>query len=196
MTIWITGAMNVNALPTWRGETFKARPRRMREGFFDRYCSGLGLDIGHGGDPVVPGCDLWDKADGDATLLPGVPDHAYDFVYASHVLEHLDDPVRALQSWMRVLKPGGFLIVCVPHRDLYEKRTRLPSCWNTDHRRFYLSDRDDPPDTFSFRGQLKTALPLAHMVYMEVCADGHTISDPMVHSDGEYQIEAVLRKTS
>ena len=38
-----------------RGETHKARARRAREGFFERYCRGHGLDVGYGGDPVVPG---------------------------------------------------------------------------------------------------------------------------------------------
>lgn len=194
--IWVPGAGMGALLPQWRGETHKAVLRRIREGFFRKYCLGTGLDIGHGGDPVLGTCDLWDKSEGDATKLAGVPDAVYDFVYAGHVLEHLDDPTTALGSWWRVLKPGGFLIVCVPHRDLYEKRTRLPSRWNTDHKRFYLPDRAEPPDTASFRTELESALPDAEIDHFRVCDDGHTIADPNIHSDGEYQIEAVLRKSA
>jgi len=50
----------------------------------------------------------------DATLLAEIPDASQDFVIASHVLEHLDDPVRALFTWRRVLRPGGQLLLVVP----------------------------------------------------------------------------------
>ena len=61
---------------------------------------------------------------------------SFDVVVASDILEHVSDPRRALQSWGRVLKPGGVLIVFVPayaflwsdhdvindHQKRYEKR--------------------------------------------------------------------------
>jgi SAM-dependent methyltransferase len=46
-----------------------------------------------------------------------VASHAYDAVLASHVVEHLADPVGAVREWRRVLKPGGLLLLVVPHRD-------------------------------------------------------------------------------
>src|SRR5260370_39133901 len=45
-----------------------------------------------------------------------IPDEAYSFVLASHVLEHVANPLRALQEWTRVLKPQGALLVVVPHK--------------------------------------------------------------------------------
>jgi len=38
----------------------------------------------------------------------------YDFVFASHVLEHIRDDHRALSEVRRVLKPGGIAILPVP----------------------------------------------------------------------------------
>jgi SAM-dependent methyltransferase len=40
----------------------------------------------------------------------------YDFVAASHVLEHVANPLRALNEWKRILKPGGTLLVVVPDK--------------------------------------------------------------------------------
>ena len=41
-------------------------------------------------------------------------DARFDLVIASDVLEHIEDEVRALREWTRVLKPGGQLLVFVP----------------------------------------------------------------------------------
>ncbi len=176
------------------GETRKARPRRVREGFFDKYCRGEGIDIGFGGDLLSENCQGWDVEDGDAQLLAGAADASYDFVYSSHTLEDLKDPGLALGNWWRVLRPGGFLILYVPHRDLYEKKTRLPSRFNDDHRHFFLPDEDDPPDTLGLRHLIERVLTDAEILYVQVCDEGHTITDPELHSDGEYSIEAIVRK--
>jgi len=79
-------------------ETANGYPRRLREGFFARYFSGDAiLDIGYrGGNPdALP---ITEKAIGveldypgyDGTYLP-FPDGSQDTVFASHVLEHIED---------------------------------------------------------------------------------------------------------
>lgn len=52
----------------------------------------------------------------EASSLDDVPEGRYDFVAASHVLEHIANPLRALSEWKRVLAPGGVLIVIVPDK--------------------------------------------------------------------------------
>jgi SAM-dependent methyltransferase len=42
-------------------------------------------------------------------------DDAVDFVFASHVIEHFPDPLRALFEWTRVAR--RLVVVVVPHRD-------------------------------------------------------------------------------
>jgi SAM-dependent methyltransferase len=180
--------------PFTPAETSKARTRRMRDSFFETFCGGKGLDVGFGGDPVTADCRGWDFEHGDAQYLDGIEDAGYDFVYSSHTLEHMDDPTVALQNWWRAVKPGGYLILYVPHRDLYEKKRTLPSRWSPHHQRFFLIDQDDPPDTVGIVPLLKRSISGFEIVYVKECSEGHTITDPETHSDGEYSIEAVIRK--
>lgn len=175
-------------------ESTKAQSRRQREGFFGKYCTGRGIDIGYGGDLLTNDCCGWDIEHGDAQLLGQEKDCSYDFAYSSHTLEHMIDPVVALQNWWRVVKPGGHLILYIPHRDLYEKKKELPSRWNLDHKHFFLLDKDDAPDTKSILGLIRTALTGYEIIYAKECSEGHTITEPDVHSDGEYSIEVVVRK--
>ncbi|HWT28289.1 MAG TPA: class I SAM-dependent methyltransferase [Methylophilaceae bacterium] len=124
-------------------EASKALMRRLHDiRFATRYFVGNGIDIGCGPDPVsqyqeqfplMRSCRSWDMPDGDAQLLASVADEAFDFVHSSHCLEHMRDPREALQHWLRVLKPGGHLIVTVPDEDLYEQGI-FPSTNNSDHK--------------------------------------------------------------
>jgi SAM-dependent methyltransferase len=41
---------------------------------------------------------------------------SFDFLLASHVVEHLANPLAALRAWARVLRPGGVLVLLLPHR--------------------------------------------------------------------------------
>lgn len=43
------------------------------------------------------------------------PDDSFDIVYSSNVLEHVGDPAAVLDEALRVLKPGGRLLVVVPN---------------------------------------------------------------------------------
>ncbi|WP_243368751.1 methyltransferase domain-containing protein [Fundidesulfovibrio soli] len=124
-------------------ECSKSIARRLQDSLFvRRYFVGHGLDLGGKPDPLALYAELfplmrsvktWDKEEGDAELLETVQDESVDFVHSSHCLEHLAEPRRGLAHWMRVLRPGGFLIVTVPDEDLYEQG-HFPSTFNKDHK--------------------------------------------------------------
>ena len=117
-------------------ETTKAHAIRLVRGDFTRYLGGEGIDIGCGPDPLKVSRGTvrpWDVADGDAQALAGVADCSFDFVYASHSLEHMRDIPAALGNWVRVLRPGGYLYFTVPDYTLYEHH-RWPSRFNPDHK--------------------------------------------------------------
>lgn len=50
----------------------------------------------------------------EATDLPAIPACSYDFILASHCLEHIANPLKALKEWLRVLIKGGTLLLIVP----------------------------------------------------------------------------------
>ncbi len=180
-------------------ETLKAQPRREREGFFEKYCHGQGLDIGAGDDPLITPFGTvrsWDKEDGDAVYLEGIADESFDFIYSSHCLEHVDLPHIALQNWFRAVKVGGYLIVCVPHRDLYEKKKLLPSIWNGEHRCFWMPHNDEPPNTFGLEDFIGRYLDDKRYLipFLGVCDEGWQPRPVDEHSCGEYQIECVIEK--
>lgn len=52
----------------------------------------------------------------EGATLEGIEDASYDFVLSSHNLEHIANPIKALQNWKRVLKPQGFLLLSLPDK--------------------------------------------------------------------------------
>jgi len=52
----------------------------------------------------------------DLNLLPyPFADSSVDEIFASHILEHLDKPFEVMREYHRILRPGGLLIIKVPH---------------------------------------------------------------------------------
>jgi SAM-dependent methyltransferase len=184
----------VKGHPFREGESSKAKNRRLKEGFFEKYCQGKGLDIGFGGDLLSENSRGWDIEHGDAQYLYGLKDSRFDFVYSSHTLEHVEDPKITLTNWWRVLKSGGYLILYVPHRDLFEKKKTLPSRWNPGHKHFFLLDKNEAPDTLGIVPLIQDTLTDFKIIYAKICDEGHTIKDPEKVSDGEYSIEVVVKK--
>jgi SAM-dependent methyltransferase len=51
----------------------------------------------------------------EAAALTEIQDASYDFVLSSHSLEHCANPIKALREWQRILRPGGAVIIILPH---------------------------------------------------------------------------------
>src|SRR3990167_10232067 len=95
------------------------------------YTRGFGLDLGcgpHKGFPHFIGVDnrkdtaLFsipmnpDLTVPDATKLPMFADSCLDFIFSSHLLEHVEDYKSALKEWWRLVKVGGHLCLYLPHK--------------------------------------------------------------------------------
>lgn len=117
----------------YRSETSKFRH------IFTPYCKGIGLDIGAGGDPVVPDAITVDLENPYAECgahpvnikIPNGTDEigfhirhfinpgTLDYVYSSHLLEDFDAPFVRLNEWALILKQGGYLCLLLPDEQRY-----------------------------------------------------------------------------
>ena len=101
------------------------------------YCAGNGLDLGFGGDAILLSAITVDRelADplrakvshsdpthlvGDVSDLRWFKDNVMDYVFSSHVLEDFQDTSTLLAEWLRVLRPGGNLVLFLPDQAAYE----------------------------------------------------------------------------
>jgi predicted SAM-dependent methyltransferase len=128
--------------PAYQSETSKCRSR------LARYCSGYGVDLGFGGDPITPAAIRVDsprpyaetgnapvQLGGDATILHWFRDGVLDYVYSSHLLEDFPDTESVLREWLRVLKPGGRLIIFCPDEQIYREHCRRTGqTYNENHK--------------------------------------------------------------
>ena len=109
------------------------------------YTRGTGLDLGCGRRKTFPhfigidnradveqGIPIRPDIEADATKLPMFADGSMDFVFSSHLLEHIEDHKAALIEWWRVLKVGGHMVLYLPHKSFYPNIGKPGS--NPDHK--------------------------------------------------------------
>lgn len=92
--------VNFSENTTWEGHITATRPFR-----YDRHRTGR----------------QWI---GEASSLPDIANEQYDFVISSNCLEHVANPIQALEEWLRITRPGGHLLLVLPNKTS-----------NFDHRR-------------------------------------------------------------
>jgi SAM-dependent methyltransferase len=140
---------------------------RVREQIARRHLRGRGIEIGALSHPLrmprgasVDYVDRWsgeelraqypDLADekivepdilDDATRLAAIADDSQDFVVANHFLEHCEDTVGALKTFLRVTRPGGVVFVAVP-----DKRRTFDSARPTTPLEHVLRDHELGPE--------------------------------------------------
>lgn len=65
-------------------------------------------------------------------------DNQFDFIICNHVLEHIEDDLRAMKELYRIMKPGGIGILQVPYAPALEHTIEgLPSPTPADRLRLY-----------------------------------------------------------
>ena len=62
----------------------------------------------------------------EAGDLSAISSESYDFILASHMLEHTANPLKAVTEWLRVLRKGGTLLIIVPDPAMTFDHKRSP----------------------------------------------------------------------
>jgi SAM-dependent methyltransferase len=196
-------------------ETSKSIFHKIKDSrYATRYLVGEGIDIGAGPDslatyseffPLMKSCRAWDTPDGDAEHMQGVESGTYDFVHSSHCLEHTRNAQNALENWVRILKPKGYLICIVPDEDLYEQGV-FPSMFNDDHKHTFTiykekSWTDYSINVFNLLANLKQnieikKIELLDATYRYALNDSCNPArrDQTLNPIGECGIEFIIRK--
>jgi len=190
-------------------ETSKALIRRLQDArYANTYFKGEGIDIGCGPDPLskysqqfplMTGLKPWDLEDGDAQLMTNAKDESYDFVHSSHCLEHLYDPYEAFDNWIRICKPGGYIITTIPDEDLYEQGV-WPSNHNPDHKTSWTISKENswsPASInlleFLYQYKDKVEILKVELINSAFIYDVQRF-DQTYHSIAECAIEFIVRK--
>lgn len=149
-----------------------------------RYTKGKGIDIGCGPwkvmshvvgvDNIPYGGEHGNNITSDCLALDFFAPGSMDFVFSSHLLEHIWDTQAALKHWWKLLKNGGYLILYLPHKDLYPNMGQPGA--NPDHKHDFT-----PQDIID---AMKSAAPHWDLV------DNQTRSQ-----DREYSFFQVFRKS-
>lgn len=115
-----------------------------------KYLAGCGLDVASQGNGVVPwGFQLdlpveaflkYSSGNQPATPiqlrgycenLSIIASGSLDWLFASHILEDFADWNPVLREWVRVIRPGGHLVILVPEKRLWAAaiaRGQSPNC--------------------------------------------------------------------
>jgi predicted SAM-dependent methyltransferase len=131
----------------WPSETAKCRGR------LAPFCVGDGADLGFGGDPITPDAIRIDlrtpyayvgasrpQLHGDATRLSWFNSGSLDYVFSSHLLEDFEDTESVLREWLRVVRPGGRLVLFCPDEQRFRAHcVRTGQVYNAHHKHEHFS---------------------------------------------------------
>ena len=123
-------------------------------------CSDVAIDVMAARKREVPDQE-WLAA--DTTQLPLLSGR-FDALFAGEILEHVTDPAAVLREWVRLVRPGGVLVITTPNRKRITNRVnRADTPMGPDH----VSELTYPEALALFRSQGLEVLE-ACGVYLEL----------------------------
>jgi len=89
------------------------------------------IDANHGSIAAAKKLNSAPNIDYELANIEVLKNQNFDKVVSSNVLEHVQDPKKALQSLLKVLKPGGKLILTFPNEKMLciGRKLMFPLSW-------------------------------------------------------------------
>lgn len=103
----------------------------------ERGYTGVGVELSPKARAIAEEILGDDEAFGLRPDVPDGPRESFDLVLAFEVLEHIEDDAEALRSWLKLLKPGGRVIVSVP---AHKRRWNITDVLVGHYRRYDRAD--------------------------------------------------------
>ena len=113
----------------------------------------------------------------------------FDIIYCSHVLEHVPEDQKAMSEFYRILKPGGWALICVPitgdktfeNPMVTDPKEREELFGQHDHVRKYGTDIAERLRSVGFN--LQSFLPISYMSQQDIsrCGIGVETQNPIYY---------------
>src|SRR5262245_33339264 len=208
MTATLLGQLDRTLRRIWRRVRQRLRRPNVKDRLATYYLRGSGLEIGALHNPLrvssrakvryvdrlpVAGLraqypDLRDKklvhvdVIDDGERLDTIGTATQDFVIANHFLEHCQDPIRTLESFFRVLRPGGILYMAVPDKrftfdhnrpvtplaHLLRDHAEGPGWWRRGHYEEYVAHVHRPKTAEDARGIVQDMMTRGYSIHFHV----------------------------
>lgn len=149
------------ALPTW-----KRRVQYVEQATPDMWQTLYGKET-----PTPINKNLWKRyVVGTADKIPAEKG-SLDFIFSSHVVEHLANPLGHFAYWATLLKPGGFVAAVIPDRDGCQDYTFPASTVDEIVAEWRVGDMQVTPEHFRRWGKVQ----MPNSTVEELMASGRSI---------------------
>lgn len=99
----------------------------------------------------------------DAVNIKNIEDNTYDFCFSSHSLEHIANPLKAINEWLKIIKKNSYIIIIVPEKSLCFDHKRNYSKFSTLLSQYEKNVKEDDLSTL-------VEILINHDLSMDPCA--------------------------
>ena len=132
----------------------------------------------------------------DGSDLSEIDDNKYDFVFSSHNLEHIANPIKALLEWRRVLKNEGYLLLILPNKlgtfDIKREYTSFEHILEDYNSNITEADTTHIEEILKLHDHTKNPISIGISEFEELIKDNYTTRAAHHHVFDQHLIKKML----
>ena len=132
----------------------------------------------------------------DGSDLSEIADNKYDFVFSSHNLEHIANPIKALLEWRRVLKNEGYLLLILPNKlgtfDIKREYTSFEHILEDYNSNITEADTTHIEEILKLHDHTKNPISIGISEFEELIKDNYTTRAAHHHVFDQHLIKKML----